>query len=154
MVFITVIGVIASIVLTVFLCAKVLPEKYNGTFQKKILQTAHDYFNFKKLYIESVLKALFTFLSITCVVVGVLGATVGNFIQFFGNIADAITYDYFGNWIWTSLFRNFFVGVGLAVLAPIVLRLVYEGTMMFILLVKNVISINNKLKGDSAEEEE
>ena len=35
----------------------------------------------------------------------------------------------------------------LAVPGPVVLRLVYEGTMMLILMVKNVIEIYNKLSG-------
>ena len=39
-------------------------------------------------------------------------------------------------------------GLLMMILGPIIIRLAYEFIMMFILLVKNVIQINNKLKGD------
>ena len=39
-------------------------------------------------------------------------------------------------------------GVAIMVIAPIAIRLTYEGIMMFILLVKNVTEINNKIKKD------
>lgn len=120
---------------------------------KKGLQKLHDYFNFKKLYLETILKVLFTFLSITSVVGGVLIATVGNILQVISNIVRAAKYDYldyylerFGDWVLPQIGRNFLIGLALVVLAPIVLRLVYETIIMFILLVKNVIDINNKLK--------
>lgn len=152
MIFVMVISALAAIALTVILCIKVLPAKFDGTFSKKGLQSVHDYFNFKKLYLESILKILFTFLTIACVVVGLLGATVGNAFQFIGNIVRAIENDYMSSWIWRNLFTNFFGGIALAVVAPIVLRLVYEGILMFILLVKNVIEINNKTKDQTKEE--
>ena len=46
------------------------------------------------------------------------------------------------------VFAYAFAGIGIAVLGPVVLRLVYEGFMMFIILVKNVVEINNKTKKD------
>ncbi len=146
MVFALIIGGILSIVLTVLLCIKVLPAKFDGTFSKKILQTLHDYFNFKKLYLESILKVIFSFLSIACVVGGVLYASVGNVLQLINRISIALQYGYFGAWIWSSFFLNLICGVAIAVLGPIVLRLIYEGVMMFVLLVKNVIEINKKTK--------
>lgn len=146
MVFALVIAALAAIACTVYLCIKVLPAKYDGTFSKTIFQQIHDYFNFKKLYLESVLKVIFTLATVACVVGGIAVATVGNLFQLFGNIADAINYDYFGSWIWSQLFINLFGGIAIAALGPIVLRLVYEGILMFIFLVKNVIEINNKMK--------
>ncbi len=146
MVFALVIAVLAAIAFTIYLCVKVLPAKYDGTFSKPIFQKVHDYFNFKKLYLESVLKVIFTLATVVCVVGGIATATIGNLFQLFANIADAISYDYFGSWIWTQLFTNLFGGLAIAVLGPIALRLVYEGILMFILLVKNVIEINNKMK--------
>ncbi|MBR3908535.1 MAG: hypothetical protein IKJ50_02330, partial [Clostridia bacterium] len=122
------------------------PAKYDGTFSKKIFQKAHDYFNFKKLYLESIIKVLFTFLSIACVVGGILMATVGNTIW---AISKSIEYAALGissGWIFTTYITYFFAGIGIAVLGPVVLRLVYEGFMMFIILVKNVVEINNKTK--------
>lgn len=153
MIFALIVGLVVSIVVTVLLCVKVLPAKFDGTFAKKGLQKLHDYFNFKKLYLETILKVLFTFLSITSVVGGVLIATVGNILQVISNIVRAAKYEYldyylerFGDWVLPQIGRNFLIGLALVVLAPIVLRLVYETIIMFILLVKNVIDINNKLK--------
>lgn len=141
-----ILGVIVAIAATVLLYIKVLPKKYDGTFSKKALQFVHDFFNFKKLYLEEVLKVIYTFASVSCVSVGVLVATLGNLVAFIDNITTAIRYDYFGSYIITGLFVRLFIGLAVAVLGPIVLRLAYEGVMMFILLVKNVIDINKKVK--------
>ena len=92
------------------------------------------------------MKALFTFLSIACVVCGVLSATVGNIIQLISNIIRAINYRSLDSWVFSHIFPTLFLGLALAVIGPIVLRLIYEGILMFILLVKNVIEINNKMK--------
>lgn len=150
--FAIVLAILAAIALTAILCIKILPAKYDGTFSKKLPQKVHDYFNFKSLYLESILKILFTFLTIACIVVGIFVATIGNTFQFIDNIANAIEYDYFRymDWIWEELFINFLGGIAIAAIGPIVLRLVYEGLMMFILLVKNVIDINGKLKAPKA----
>ena len=148
-------AVSAAIALTVILCIKILPAKYDGTFNKKLLQKVHDYFNFKSLYLESILKILFTFLTIACIAVGLFTATIGNGFQFIGNFMDAMEYDFrYMDWIWETLFYNFIGGIAIAVIGPIVLRLAYEAIMMFILLVKNVIDINGKLKAPKAESTE
>lgn len=154
MTFAIVVGIIASVVLTVMLCLKVLPEKFDGTFEKKPLQFVHDYFNFKKLYLESVLKILFALASVLCIVCGLLMATVGNIFEVIDYIGTSIRYEYFSiEGLFRTLALNLFGGLGIAVLAPIALRLVYEGILMFILLVKNVIDINGKLdkKSDAPE---
>lgn len=146
MTFAMVSAALIAIAATVLLFIKVVPAKYDGTFSKKIFQKAHDYFNFKKLYLESIIKVLFTFLSIACVVGGILMATVGNTIW---AISKSIEYAALGissGWIFTTYITYFFAGIGIAVLGPVVLRLVYEGFMMFIILVKNVVEINNKTK--------
>ena len=162
MTFAAVVGILAAIAATVLLYLKVIPAKFDGTFKKKIPQKLHDYFNFKSLYLETVLKAIFTFLSVACVATGALIATVGNVFWFIGRVIDYIEYSsyYYGGFgrILGQFGLNFIIGVGIAVVAPIVLRLIYEGMLMFILLVKNVIEINNKMKAepviceDSAEE--
>lgn len=148
MVFALVISILVSIAATALLFLKVLPAKYDGTFSKKIFQKIHDYFNFKKLYLESILKGAFTFLSIACVVGGVLMGTVGNTIWFISKLIKFSAYGYGTSWISTTYFTNFFICIGIAVLGPVVLRLLYEGMMMFILLVKNVVEINKKTKED------
>ena len=157
MTFMIVMAILAAIAATVLLAIKVLPAKKDGTFSKKLVQHAHDYFNFKKLYLEQILKILFTFLTIACVLVGIFYATLGNFFQFIGNISDALkydVYDYMSKYIWKTLGNNILIGLAITVLGPIALRLVYEAMMMFILLVKNVIDINGKLKVEKEEPKE
>ena len=150
-------AVLAAIAATVLLAIKVLPAKKDGTFSKKLMQHTHDYFNFKKLYLEQILKILFTFLTIACVLVGIFHATLGNFFQFIGNLSEAIKYDYYeymDKIICKTLGNNFLRGIAITVLGPIALRLAYEMLMMFILLVKNVIDINGKLKVEKEEPKE
>lgn len=155
MAFSVVIGGIATLVLTIIVCLKILPAKYNGTFNKKGLQTLHDYFNFKKLYLETILKILFTFLSIASFVGGISVATIGNLFSFGERILIAIRYGYsIGLRSIFEVFATFLGGVAAAFLVPLVLRLVYEGLMMFILLVKNVMDINNKIKSPENKIEE
>ena len=138
-------GIVATIVAMVLLCIKVLPGSKDGTFSNKHLQKLHDYFNFKKLYIESVLKFIFTLATVTCVVMGVVGLLMSVF-DLLGGFVHLFDY---GSGYFSYLMGNFVVSVlgsaTIMVLGPIVLRLVYEGTMMLILLVKNVIEINNKI---------
>ena len=40
-------------------------------------------------------------------------------------------------------------GLGVMILGPIVIRIIYESIILIILLVKNVIQINNKLKNQN-----
>ena len=143
-------GVIAAMVL---LYLKVLPKKLDGTFGNKLLQFLHDYFNFKKLYVESVLKFIFTLLTVLCIVGGVVGI-IASIFGFFGGMVEAIEY---GSWYFEYVIRAFFIGslssLGVLVLGPVAVRLTYEFTMMFVLLVKNVMEINNKTKGETPEAE-
>lgn len=148
MTFAMVSAALIAIAATVLLFIKVLPAKYDGTFSKKILQNAHDYFNFKKFYLESIVKGLFTFLSIACVVGGALMATVGNTIWFISKLIQYADYSFGTSWIFRNYIINFLGCIAIAVLGPIVLRLVHEGIMMFIILVKNVVEINKKMKDD------
>ena len=149
MTFMTVMAVLGAIAATVLLAIKVLPAKKDGTFSKKLVQHAHDYFNFKKLYLEQILKILFTFLTIASILVGIFYATLGNFFQFIGNLSDAIKYD-----VYDYMSKYILIGLASTVLGPIALRLAYELLMMFGMLVKNVIDINGKLKVEKEEPKE
>ena len=53
-----VLAAIASVVLTVLLYVKVMPRKLDGSFTNPLLQFIHDYFHFKKLYLEEVLPCI------------------------------------------------------------------------------------------------
>ena len=52
------IGMIATVAAIVLLYVKVLPKKYDGKLDNKYLQWLHNYFNFKRLYIEDILKLI------------------------------------------------------------------------------------------------
>ena len=123
-------GCIAAVALTILLYVKVLPTKLNGTFRDKKLQFLHDFFHFKKLYLEEVLKFIFTLATVACV-------TVGAFLL--------LGYDEYYGYYSSRRESTFLYGLCIMVGGPIALRLVYESLMMFILLVKNTMEINKKL---------
>lgn len=141
-IFITLALTIAGMVL---LYLKIIPKNNGKPLPNKFFQALHDYFNFKKLYIEEVLKFLFTLLTVAFIAGGV-STILMSFFGIFKNIEYLIKgYVTFG-YIAGSFFGDVFAGILTAIIGPIVIRLSYEGIMMFILLVKNVIEINNKTK--------
>ena len=130
-----ILGPILALILTVVLYIKVMPRKLDGSFDKPILQFLHDFFHFKKLYVEEVMKFVFALATVTSVVSGALLLI---------SVRDTYSYIYH----YRSSESTFWMGLCLLIGGPISLRLVYEFTMMFILLVKNTMEINNKLKSN------
>lgn len=126
----SVLGVLTAIAATVLLYIFVLPEKKRENLPK-ILKILHDIFTFKSLFIETVLRALYVFSTALCVFTG--------FFMLFG--FEVHKFYYYNHTTWMGGY-----GILIMLLGPIVIRLVYEAMMMFILLVKNTIQINNKLK--------
>lgn len=130
----TTLGIISAVALTVVLYIVVLPRRKDGSLGS-FAQKLHDFFHFKKLYLEEVLKFLYVLATMTCI-------SIGAFML--------LGYEESG-WRYITKESTFLMGLGLMVGGPIALRLVYECFMMAILLVKNVIDINNKLsKKDTA----
>lgn len=121
-------AVFLAITATVLAFIFIVPEKRRARLNSfgKFL---HDTCNFKYLIVEKILQALYIFL--TCFVL-----LCGFFMLFRVN--------YWGEW--QGLY-----GILIMVIGPIAIRLVYELAMMLVLLVKNVISINNKLSGKSGD---
>ena len=72
------------------------------------------------------MQALYIFLTIFVIVFGFF--TIFSFESYFGHV------EYLGA-----------PGFLILIFGPIVVRLIYEGIMMFIILVKNTIKINEKL---------
>lgn len=110
----------------------VLPKKMDGKLSHPVLQFLHDYFHFKTLYIEKVMKFLFTVGTVACI-------SIGFFMLFSVQRVWGYTKSYALD------------GLILMILGPVLLRLAYEGIMMGIMLVKNVMDINNKLKAAQPE---
>ena len=116
-----IISAVAALVVTILLFVLVLPDKkrpiLNGFFKG-----IADIFNFRTLLIEKIVKFLYTFMTIFAVLMGFFML----FIQQYGQ-------------------SRALKGILVMLVSPIAIRLIFEITMMAILLVKNVIEINNKL---------
>ena len=131
----SVIAVILAITATVLAFIFIVPDKRRKKLNK-FGKFIHDTLNFKYLIIEKILQALYIFF------------TVGH--------SDRLLYAVYCNGRMAR--RQYMVGgYGiLLIFGPIVIRLFYEFVIMFVLLVKNVIKINSKLKnqneGDSKED--
>lgn len=135
---IAVLSTLSAIAATVLAFIFIVPEskaKKLNSFGKLI----HNIANFKFLIIEKVMQALYIFCT-------VLVVCAGFFMLFY------VEPGYSGRYYSSS--PTWYGGYGLLtiVLGPIAVRLVYEVFMMFILLVKNVIQINNKMANTSGED--
>ncbi len=126
-----ILGFVGALTLTILLYVFVIPEKKNGKFSNKFWQLLHNIFNFKSLLIEVILKF--------CYVFGTLFIIVYGFFLLFSS-------EQYGYGPYSYSQSMALPGLLTMVLGPIVLRLMYEGIMMLIILVKKVISIDNKLK--------
>ena len=131
------IAIIATLVLVVLLAKFVLPDnKREGL--SKAGKTLHDIFNFKFLILEYILKITYVIATVFCVVLGVL--------MLFG-------FSHYSSGFFSSTHWYGGYGILLALFGPIAIRISYEVFMMFILLVKNTIDINKKLKNPEDEDE-
>ncbi|MCI5977289.1 MAG: zinc ribbon domain-containing protein, partial [Clostridiales bacterium] len=91
---------------------------------------------FKYLIVEKILQALYIFFTADMIILG--------FFMLF-----AAPKDFYGDRHWLGGY-----GIMIMILGPIVIRLVYELLMMAVLLLKNVISINNKLRNQNGGKEQ
>ena len=96
---------------------------------------AYNYFNFKRLYIEDILKFLFVVGTVMCV-------CFGFFMMF------SVTETYFGDQ------SNFTTGLVLLIVGPITMRFIFELQMMGVMLVRNVMDINKKMNKSLSENED
>ena len=109
----------------------IVPENKGRQFTG-FMRVLHDILNFKQLLLEKILKFCYIFFT-------VYGVLVGLFSSF-----EMFEWD---------------AGTGLLLmltsltLVPLLIRVVFEMSMMLILLVKNVIDINKKLPGGTKEPE-
>lgn len=125
------IGVIAAMVCIYVL---IMPEGKYRTLNP-FCRWLSDLFNFRSLWLESIIKFFYILSTVACVIFG------------FFMLFSVVDY-YYGT---SSLALP---GLLLLVVGPVVVRLVYEGTMMFIILVKNTMQINNRLRNNMSEQQE
>lgn len=134
---VTVFAVIAAILAigaTVVAFILLLPEKKRPKLNK-FLGTVADILNFKHLFVEKILKAIYVFATAFAIIFG--------FLMLF----SFVRYDYWG---YSGVHWYGYQGLIIMIGGPIVIRIVYEILMMFILLVKNTIEINKKLSAANA----
>ena len=122
------IGVIAAMVCIYVL---IMPEGKYRTLNP-FCRWLSDLFNFRSLWLESIIKFFYILSTVACVIFG------------FFMLFSVVDY-YYGT---SSLALP---GLLLLVVGPVVVRLVYEGTMMFIILVKNTMQINNRLRNAAVD---
>lgn len=115
------IGLALGIAATVVICILVLPKSKDGKLSK-FGQFLHNIFNFKQLFLETVLKFAYVLLTICSITIG--------FCSLFGGSK-----------------ASFLTGLLYMLVMPVVIRLVFEGIMLLLLLVTNVIAIRNKVCG-------
>ena len=138
---ITILCILLAITATVLAHVFIIPESRKPRLNRfgKFL---HDTFNFKYLAIEKILRALYVFSTAYVLLYG--------FTLLF-QVQETYTYDYsMGLYVESSEWVGW-AGLLVMILGPIAVRLGYEAAMMLILLVKNVIAINNKMKNMNEE---
>ena len=116
-----ILGIAATVLAFIFLVPDKKAEKLN-----KFGKAIHSLLTFKFLFIEKILQALYIFTTAFIILEG--------FLMLFSS--------YFGVYLGGY-------GILIMILGPIVVRIIYEILMMTILLIKNVIQINNKLKNQN-----
>lgn len=124
-----ILGALVAIGGTVVSFIFILPDKKRNSLNG-FFRWAHDFLNFKELWIEKILKALYIFETFACIAIG-----------FFMLFSVEHIYGWFSS---STVYLGGF-GILLIILGPVVVRLIYEGLMLMVLLVKNVMDINNKL---------
>ncbi len=115
-------AIILSIAAAIAIAILIAPENKRGQLQG-FAGWLNDLFNFRTLFLEKIFKFLYILNTCFCIIGGV-------FVMF--SAVDA------GG-------EMALIGLGMIVVGPIIIRILYESLMMFILLVKNTIQINNKL---------
>lgn len=133
------VGIIATIVATVLAYLYIIPEKKRDGLNK-LGQFIHDIFNFKFLIIEKILRFFYVLCTIACICIGL--SMIFGFTAYQSYYSKKIFTDWYGIY-----------GILFAIVGPIAVRLAYEGLMMFLLLVRNVMEINAKLKSQTDAQE-
>ena len=110
---------ILAVVLTVLAFIFIVPENRREKLNA-FGKFLHDTCNFNYLLIEKILQVLYIFLTVFAILMGLY-----------------------------TLVHNFWVGLALTIIMPIVIRLIYKFLMMAVLLLKHVIMIDNKLKNQN-----
>lgn len=129
-----ILGVLSALAATVLAFIFFLPEKKKANLPdglKKIV----DILDFRTLFLEKIVKAIYLFLTFACICIGLF-------------MLISVNYGYYSDYWMGGR------GLLLMILGPVAIRIVFEITMLFILLVQNVIEINKKLSAKAEPTEE
>ena len=120
-----ILGILSAIAATVLAFVFILPDKKKAALPDALKKIAN-ILDFRTLFLEKIIKALYLFLTFACICVGLF-------------MLISVNYGFYTD-MWMG-------GIGLLIMivGPIVIRILFESAMLFILLVQNVIEINNKL---------
>lgn len=121
-----------AIAATVLSFIFIIPDKKRANLNK-LGQFLHDILNFRFLIIEKILQALYILTTAYVIILG--------FFMLFYVEKGYYSSTWFGGY-----------GILLMIFGPIAVRLTYEALMLGILLIKNVIQINNKMKSENEGE--
>ncbi len=130
-------GIVSSIAAVILMYIFVFPEKRLSRLPA-LLQRIVSILNFGELFLEKFLRFIYILATFASIIVGAF--MLFGFSHYSGVYGHSTTW-YGGR------------GILLMILGPIVLRLVFETFMMFILLVKNTIEINRKLKNQNNKDD-
>lgn len=115
-----VLGIVLGLAAAIYLCVAVMPEKKRTSLPPVLKKIAY-LLSMDYLVIEKIMTFIYILGTCTCITYGIC-------TLIFGPARLA--------------------GIGMALIGPFVCRLAYEGTMLFIMLVTNVMKINGKIKGE------
>ncbi len=131
----TLLSVIATIALTVLAYIFIVPKSKCAKLGK-IGEFLHDLVSFNFLIIEKFLQFIYIVLTLAALAFG--------FFMLFSFSIYKGSYGTFSTWAAGY-------GILMIIFGPIVIRMVYECIMLSLILVKNVIQINNKIKSDDEQ---
>lgn len=142
MAIISILASLAALALTIVAFVLIIPKSKRKGMTNPFLIFLHDLFNFKQLWLEKIFKFLYVFSTISCITVGV------PMIFWFEKTPKRVYYadSIFGYAYEDAYEWRGYIGILLVILGPIIARILFEGIMMFILLVKNTMDINKKLE--------
>lgn len=132
-----VLSVLFALAATVLAFIFVVPES-KAVKKNAFLKVLHDILNFRYLIVEKILQALYILATAFVFLYGLFNLFYLEIGQDFGYFKTPTR--------WHGI-----EGLLIMIFGPILLRVFYELLMMSVLLVKNVIGINNKLKNQNGD---
>ena len=125
----TIVFGVLALILTV-LCMIFITPRSRKPYLNGFFKWLHGVFNFDTLLIDKILKFLYIFSTFAVIFLGFLVVIKGfEVLSYTGEVL--------------------LIGLGVMLLGPFVVRLIYEMMMMFVIMVKHVAEINRKVKDEN-----